>query len=544
MGLTQIPSEGNGSSIAKSVDKQVQQVSVTEPSNILIVDDEPRNLDVLESILASPNYCLLRAGSAEQALMLLIDKPIAVMVLDVRMPGMDGLELAQLIKQRKKSQSIPIIFLTAYYQEDAHILQGYSVGAVDYLIKPTNPVILRSKVAAFVEIHQAQQRLHKEVLQRQRAEEAQQRMADRLRALAAELTRTEQSERKRLASLLHDHLQQLLVGGLMQLNSLVRPVDASLKAEVESVRATFEEALEASRSLTFELSPPVLSQSGLKAGLIWLANRSEEKFKIKINVQASDESEPHEEATRFLLFDCARELLFNSIKHSGSASIDLCLERGKDDWISICVQDYGKGFDQTQLQGAATTGFGLFSIQQRLEYLGGRLLVESSVGQGTKSVILVPPDVAATIAEVSQVMPSTSLPSTSTGTGESGRKIRIILADDHRIVLQGLKKLLETEQDLEIVGTAMNGHEAVQLAYELRPHLVVMDISMPVMNGIEATRIITKDLPSIKVVGLSMNAGKEVTQAMLEAGATTYLVKGGPIEDLVAAIRANCKLEN
>jgi PAS domain S-box-containing protein len=123
-----------------------------EPVNILLVDDESRNLDVLESLLQSPDYHLVRALTAERALMLLLDGTFAVIVLDIQMPDMSGIELAHLIKQRRRTQHIPIIFLTAYFQEDKDVLQGYDSGAVDYLTKPINPQILRSKISVFVDL--------------------------------------------------------------------------------------------------------------------------------------------------------------------------------------------------------------------------------------------------------------------------------------------------------------------------------------------------------------------------------------------------------
>lgn len=125
---------------------------MNDPVNILLVDDDSRNLDVLESILTSPDYRLFRARTADEALLALINEEFAVIVLDVRMPDVNGLDLAHMIKQRKKTQHVPIIFLTAYYQEDRDMLQGYGVGAVDYLSKPVNPVILVSKVAVFVDL--------------------------------------------------------------------------------------------------------------------------------------------------------------------------------------------------------------------------------------------------------------------------------------------------------------------------------------------------------------------------------------------------------
>jgi PAS domain S-box-containing protein len=148
------------------------------PVNILIVDDEPKNLTVLETVLDDPGYRLVRAESADQALLALVVEEFALLILDIRMPGMTGFELAQMIKNRKKTAQVPIIFLTAYYNEDQHVLEGYGTGAVDYLHKPVNPAILRSKVAVFVELYRkdrecgvANRALLAEVTERRRAEE-------------------------------------------------------------------------------------------------------------------------------------------------------------------------------------------------------------------------------------------------------------------------------------------------------------------------------------------------------------------------------------
>ena len=141
------------------------------PINILIVDDEPKNLTVLETVLDNPDYRLVRAGSADQALHALVIEEFALLILDIRLPGMNGFELAQMIKQRKKTASVPIIFLTAYYNEDQHVLEGYGTGAVDYLVKPLNPAILRSKVAVFAELHRKNRALVAEVTERRRVEE-------------------------------------------------------------------------------------------------------------------------------------------------------------------------------------------------------------------------------------------------------------------------------------------------------------------------------------------------------------------------------------
>jgi PAS domain S-box-containing protein len=163
--------------------------------NILLVDDEPRNLMVLETVLMDPGYRLVCAQSAEQALLALVAAEFALLVLDIQMPGMSGFELAQLIKERKKTAGVPIIFLTAYYSADQHVLEGYGTGAVDYLHKPINPAILRSKVAVFAELHRKSREsaranctLLNEVTARRSAEEQLRQLNDELERRVAERT--------------------------------------------------------------------------------------------------------------------------------------------------------------------------------------------------------------------------------------------------------------------------------------------------------------------------------------------------------------------
>jgi signal transduction histidine kinase len=123
------------------------------PVKILLVDDDPRNLDVLESVLTSPGIDLVRALTPEEALLKLVESDFAAIVLDVQMPGTSGFELAGLIKQRKSTRAIPIIFLTAVYHEDKDMVRGYEVGAADYLTKPFNPLILKSKINVFADLY-------------------------------------------------------------------------------------------------------------------------------------------------------------------------------------------------------------------------------------------------------------------------------------------------------------------------------------------------------------------------------------------------------
>jgi DNA-binding NarL/FixJ family response regulator len=121
---------------------------------------------------------------------------------------------------------------------------------------------------------------------------------------------------------------------------------------------------------------------------------------------------------------------------------------------------------------------------------------------------------------------------------QGGKRIRILVADDHTIVRQGLCRLLQFELDFEVVGEAENGRQAIDLARQCSPEVVIMNVNMPVMNGIEATRILTKEMPQVKVIALSMHSEKDTASGIREAEAIAYLTKGGPTEELMKAIRA------
>src|SRR5712675_53505 len=127
-----------------------------------MVDDSATNLLALESILKTPDRNLVRASSGEDALRYLLDNDAAVVLLDVYMPGIDGLETAELIRSREKSRDIPIIFLTANTTGVSHLSRGYSLGAVDYIVKPVDPDILRSKVAVFVDLFKKNQEIKRQ----------------------------------------------------------------------------------------------------------------------------------------------------------------------------------------------------------------------------------------------------------------------------------------------------------------------------------------------------------------------------------------------
>ncbi len=171
---------------------------MAELVKVLLVDDQVRNLEALQAVLHPSGCRLITAQSADEALLALLQHDFAAIVLDIRMPGMDGLELAKLIKGRRRTRHVPILFLTAHLMDEKDVLAGYQAGAVDYLTKPIDPGILRAKINIFADLHRASQalsdanaQLQQEVAERERVEEelreVNQQLEARVEARTAEL---------------------------------------------------------------------------------------------------------------------------------------------------------------------------------------------------------------------------------------------------------------------------------------------------------------------------------------------------------------------
>ncbi len=362
--------------------------------------------------------------------------------------------------------------------------------------------------------------------------------AGQLRALAAELSLTEQRERSRLAKVLHDHLQQLLVGAKFRLAILGKGAEDLMKRAIKEVEDLIDGAVSVSRDLTAELNPPILQEAGLNAGLQWLVRRMADKHGLFVDLEADrDGSIP--EQLKILIFDSVRELLFNIVKHAHTSRATVNV-RHLDDYLQVTVSDPGIGFDPAAIPaaGGAGVGYGLFSTRERLELVGGTLQVHSTPGVGSRLIMTVP------ISQIPEVNPQSAgmpaLPSMlliQPDRNRLGQKVRILLADDHAVVRQGIANMLGNETDFEVVGQAADGKEAVELAAELLPDVILMDISMPKLNGIEATRIIHRKHPEIRIVGLSMFEEADTAHALRNAGASEFITKSGPVKQLIKAIR-------
>lgn len=367
-----------------------------------------------------------------------------------------------------------------------------------------------------------------------------QRRADQLARLTSELTLTEQRERKRLAQHLHDHLQQLLVGARFGLHLLRQKVPDEHKQAIQGVDDIMNESIEASRSLTMELSPPILHEAGLAEGLKWLARWEKSKHDLTVDLQLDPTVTVEREDVRLLVFQAIRELLLNVVKHAGTKEVRLELTR-ENSTLRALVDDKGAGFETaTVLEKGPenlTGGFGLFSIRERFELIGGKIEIESAPGKGSRFTLIAPLLESLGPTETAPAEPSAAPPEKTEATGGDRSKIRLVLVDDHAVVRQGLSVLLKSQEDVEIVGEAADGATAIARARQLRPDVILMDFSLPGINGVEATRIIHQEMPDVSIIGLSMYEDADRARAMREAGAVAYLCKSGKAEELVRTIR-------
>ena len=373
------------------------------------------------------------------------------------------------------------------------------------------------------------------------------RRAAQLRALAEELTRTEQRERRRLSVMLHDHVQQLLAAAKMRLEVSIPRAPAEPRADLEQVAAMLDESMKALRSLTVELSPPILNDAGLAAGLKWLGRWMKETHGLAIDVELDEAADSIPEGVTLLVYHAVRELLFNIVKHAGVKRAEVRVARDADGWLSVRVADDGVGFDSRELlSGSAhpTDRLGLFSIRERLVHIGGRLDIDTAPGLGARFTLVVPvPDRRAistrTVpARAAAIERPSAVPEVER---HHRRRIGVLLADDHAVMRQGLASLLGAEDDIEVVGQAADGEQAVEKAQSLVPDVILMDVSMPRLNGVQATRIIHARQPDIRIIGLSMFDETDGATAMLEAGAVAYLTKTGESAKLLDAIRGGSR---
>jgi two-component system CheB/CheR fusion protein len=391
-------------------------------------------------------------------------------------------------------------------------------------------------------VRAARDRLEERVVERTSELEQQK---HRLRNLTRELAAAENRERKRLAALLHDELQQYLVALKMEMERVEPAAGASaVSALLDRSNHLIDRAIDASRHLTRELRPPVLYESGLPAAVRWLASEMAERHHLEVSVDAGVPS--MDEDMRAMLFETVRELLFNVVKHAGVQQAGVAI-RAREERLRIIVSDHGNGFDAEAVRSGdhEPGGLGLFSIRERLQAIGGRLEIRSIPDDGSEIIVEVPMEVA------SKAKPSNPPASSSSGAKSSAGTIQrtagagpgVLVVDDHAIMRDGLVKLIGTDERVHIVGEAADGQEAIEAVERLQPDVVLMDVNLPIVNGIDATRRIREQWPDVQVVGLSVQDDPATHQSMLEAGASAFISKSEKAETMVATVLRVCQTE-
>jgi signal transduction histidine kinase len=560
--------------------------------NILLVDDEPRNLDVLESFLQAPDYTLVRAVTGEQALLLLLEGEFAAIVLDIQMPEMSGIELANLIKKRRRTQGIPIIFLTAYYQEDKDVLEGYGIGAVDYLTKPVNPQILKSKVAVFVELFRKTRALtatnaalEAEVAQRQNAERALQKanneLEARVAARTADLGRANEELRQRESALQASEAQAMaasrakddfLAALSHELRTPLNPVlllatEAAANPDLPAdVRADFETIVK-NVSLEARLIDDMLDLTRIAHGKLVLdmrpfdvhvslqhalslarAELDQKRIVLSVNLRAQ---------RHVVLGDDVRlkQVFWNVIKNAakftqagGQVSVETeTLEESNE--LAIRITDTGIGMTRGELarifeafsQGDHALqsgphrfggiGLGLAISQVMVKRHQGSISASSpGRNQGTTFLVKLPLIRTVDVADSANDHPADL---SAPAPGAAQPSCRILLVEDHQPTSNALARLLARRTHRVVAAACVA--EARAAADHEDFDILISDIGLPDGNGYE---LMTELGNRHGLVGIALSGyGMEMDVSRSRtAGFVTHLIKPVSVETLDRAL--------
>jgi signal transduction histidine kinase len=352
-------------------------MSVHEKANILMVDDQPAKLLTYEVMLAELGENLIHANSGAEALELLLKTDIAVVLMDVSMPDIDGFELAEIIRQHPRFQKTAIIFISAVHLTDLDRLRGYQRGAVDYISVPVIPELLRAKVSIFAELHRKTQQL--ENLNRE------------LRQLSSRLIVTQDEERRRIARDLHDGLGQELAAAKMILDGIVhaRPTQSKEQAAGEASEILVR-VIQQVRSMSHLLHPPLLDEVGLLSAVRWYLEGFTKRSGIETALDCQPKSFPRlSPQLETAIFRIIQEGLTNVFRHSGAtkACVTLLQESEK---LMLVIRDDGRGVgEKVVLLRPGSIGVGMGGMRERAREFDGELRV-ANANPGTLVEITIP----------------------------------------------------------------------------------------------------------------------------------------------------------
>jgi len=345
--------------------------------NILMVDDQPAKLMTYEVMLADLDENLIQAHSGKEALECLLRTDVAVVLMDVSMPDLDGFELAEIIRQHPRFQKTAIIFVSAVHLTDTDRLKGYQRGAVDYLSVPVVPELLRAKVSVFAELHRKTKQMEA--------------LNSELRQLSNRLVLTQDQERRRIARDLHDGLGQELAAAKMIVDGIVMQDSSDAKnANAVEAGALIEGAIQQIRTLSHLLHPPLLDEVGLQSALRWYLDGLTARSQIQTFLELQPSEFPRlGSEIETAVFRIVQEALTNVFRHSGARNSWVSVLQ-RDGRVEIAVRDDGKGVDERlgeMLPGRA--GVGIVGMKGRAKELGGEFHVKNT-HPGTLVEVVIP----------------------------------------------------------------------------------------------------------------------------------------------------------
>lgn len=346
---------------------------IDEKINILMVDDQPGRLLSYEAMLSGLGENLINAHSGMEALEHLLKTNIALVLMDVSMPGMDGFETAQMIHEHPRFQNTPIIFVSGIHVTDMDRLKGYKHGAVDYVSVPVVPELLRAKVKVFAELHRKTQQLE---------------------MLNARMTVLQEEERRRIARELHDSVGQLLAA--ISINSSFVEAEShklspDVAKRVSENAAMVEETSKQIRTISHLLHPPLLDEVGLASALQWYVEGFSKRSKIEAKLDIPQNFAGLSKEMELSIFRVVQECLTNIHRHAGSPTAGIRIVQDEA-CLRVEIEDAGKGipFEKGSAFGSsAHTGVGLRGMRERLRQLGGTLQVQSN-SPGTRVTAILP----------------------------------------------------------------------------------------------------------------------------------------------------------
>jgi signal transduction histidine kinase len=533
---------------------------MNETASILLVDDQDRNLDALEAILGSSGYDLIRARSADEALLALLKTDYAAIVCDIRMPGVGGIELAQMIKQRKRSQHIPIVFLTAHTIEDNELLLGYGAGAVDYLSKPINPDVLRLKLGVFVELFrktralaEANQALADEVVQRQRAEEdlrlAKEELEQRVQARTTELTVANRAKDHFLAVLSHElrtpltpvlaSVQDLLCdpGLSTELRERLDLINRNVELEARLIDDLLDLTRIARGKMELQRSKVDVHQILEHALRTCDADFRSKKIAVHVSLHAQQSQVMGDRARLLQVF---WNLLKNAAKFTPvEQRVDVRTTDLPGQRLRVEVQDTGIGIDPASLasifnafeQGSSTTarnygGLGLgLSIGKTLVELHGGTIAASSDGLGHGACFTLEFPVEVSSADSPGARTGVASTIDSIGPDRPASPRRLLLVEDHPDTCQVMQRLLRAAgYDVtcaESVADALRACQAAPQPFDI----VISDLGLPDGSGLDFMRQFRVQFPQTPAIALSGFGMEDDRLRSLDAGFVAHLTK-------------------